>query len=294
MKSKQQAFTTGDNTDKERYISENKLAASDKEASLNERSTHDRQIDRNKENEYEKKLLNRDSGNVICVEDEQTGKSEADTVKSLQGKPLKHPLHRKSSNITNDSGRSTVSDICDHELETELPPDNVNTLGTNASESNRRESLTVTDSTGHLSLPSPLDCVNIVPHSVGTAQLHQKTNEQNDHVSDLQTNSHSTSSSPSCSRPGSGKRNAPKILYSCSEDSSLTHRRLSPYSSPTASPRLRRQPTMETRRISVSDGGDGFIQLNQYKLKDEIGKVIICYLSLLYCKYLGFETTCET
>ena len=40
-----------------------------------------------------------------------------------------------------------------------------------------------------------------------------------------------------------------------------------------ASPaRLKRQPTKETRTCSVSDS-DGYTQLNQYRLKDEIGKV---------------------
>ena len=46
----------------------------------------------------------------------------------------------------------------------------------------------------------------------------------------------------------------------------------SPYRSPSGSPRLRRQPTRETRSCSISDG-DGYIQLNQYQLKDQIGKV---------------------
>jgi hypothetical protein len=51
----------------------------------------------------------------------------------------------------------------------------------------------------------------------------------------------------------------------------------SPYSSPSGSPRLRRQPTKETRRLSISGYGQmGYIQLNQYKLKDEIGKVSPC------------------
>ncbi|KAL4223738.1 Calcium calmodulin-dependent protein kinase kinase 2 [Mactra antiquata] len=294
MRTKSQVFnTTGDNiTDhKDRFINDNKLSATEKD-SFNERSTHersaahDRQVKRNKENECEKKLYNRDSGNVICIEDEQTGKHDSENLKLSQGKPLKHPLHRKSSNITNDSGRSTVSDLGDNDIDTEYHQDTSNTLATHTSETNRRESLTVVDSTGHLSLPSPLDCVTVVPYSVETSELSELkgTSEKCDQHSEFDTNSQSNS--PSSSRPGSGRRNAPKILYSCSEDSTLTHRRLSPslspYSSPTASPRLRRQPTMETRRISLSDGGDGFIQLNQYKLKDEIGKGSYGIVKLAY------------
>lgn len=67
-------------------------------------------------------------------------------------------------------------------------------------------------------------------------------------------------------------RHAPKIVYSQSEDHPRVGR-LSPFGSPSSSPRLRRQPTMETRRVSVTDN-DGYTQLNQYQLKNEIGKVI--------------------
>ena len=86
-------------------------------------------------------------------------------------------------------------------------------------------------------------------------------------------------------------KHAPKIVYSHSEDRltipdgsrpicpSLPY---SPYQSPSGSPRgsprLRRQPTRETRSLSISDS-DGYTQLNQYKLKDEIGKVgCFCFL----------------
>lgn len=77
-------------------------------------------------------------------------------------------------------------------------------------------------------------------------------------------------------------RHGPKIVYSHSEDHPRIDR-LSPFGSPSSSPRLRRQPTMETRRVSVTDS-DGYMQLNQYKLKNEIGKVKICmdyYLKLM-------------
>ncbi|KAK3083915.1 hypothetical protein FSP39_005274, partial [Pinctada imbricata] len=66
-------------------------------------------------------------------------------------------------------------------------------------------------------------------------------------------------------------RHGPKIVYSLSEEVIGNRHRRSPAGSPGASPRLRRQPTMETRRVSVSDA-NGYVQLNQYKLKSEIGK----------------------
>ncbi|CAE1171530.1 CAMKK2 [Acanthosepion pharaonis] len=66
-------------------------------------------------------------------------------------------------------------------------------------------------------------------------------------------------------------------------DTAGSYRRFgySPVGSPTSSPRLRHQPTLETRRVSVTDS-DGFIQLNQYKLKDEIGKGSYGIVKLAY------------
>lgn len=83
-------------------------------------------------------------------------------------------------------------------------------------------------------------------------------------------------------------KHAPKIVYSHSEDRLTTSDGsrpicpslpYSPYQSPSGSPRLRRQPTKETRSLSISDT-DGYTQLNQYKLKDEIGKA--CMLLLFF------------
>ena len=83
----------------------------------------------------------------------------------------------------------------------------------------------------------------------------------------------------------SSTRHAPRVYYSDSEDRVTTAagddetRTIAPslpYStcaSPAGSPRLRRQPTRETRRLSVTETDEGWTQLNQYKLKDEIGKV---------------------
>lgn len=80
----------------------------------------------------------------------------------------------------------------------------------------------------------------------------------------------SASSVGSCG--GSSPRSSLRLTYSRSIDIGQQHRSKSPYGSPSSSPRLRRQPTRETRSCSISDG-DGYIQLNQYQLKDQIGKV---------------------
>lgn len=290
MKTKSQNLSSSDLCENDNFISENKLTAHNKAL--------DRQLEHNKENECEKKLHTRDSGNVIPVEEERLSKQESEVTKLTQGgKPVKHPLHRKSSNITNDSGRSTVSDIGENENDLSEGEGHhcyhINQL--NGLDPLRRESLTVIDSTGHLALPSPIECLSVKP-------FHEEDGDtfcENSSIPGNKLSAHSThssfdsqSSSPGNSRPGSGhfaySRHAPRILYSNSEDSTLTQRRLSyprsPYSSPSTSPRLRRQPTMETRRISLSDSGDGYIQLNQYKLKDEIGKVryYLLMLSELY------------
>lgn len=46
----------------------------------------------------------------------------------------------------------------------------------------------------------------------------------------------------------------------------------SPYGSPCSSPRLKRQPLKESRRVSI-ETHDNYVQLNQYRLKEEIGQV---------------------
>ena len=46
----------------------------------------------------------------------------------------------------------------------------------------------------------------------------------------------------------------------------------SPYGSPQGSPRNRRKPLRESRRVSI-DNKEGALQLNQYKLLDNIGQV---------------------
>lgn len=161
---------------------------------------------------------------------------------SVQTKP-KHPLLRKSSNITNDSGHSSVSD-------------NEDNVFRDQEEDSRRHSLTVVDATGHLNVPTNLDCLT-------------------------KNTSQSASSSALHSIHLPHPRNAPRIAYSLSEEA-LGVNRLRGRRSPQGSPRLRRQPTMETNSFSVVDGADGYVQLNQYKLKNEIGKGSYGIVKLAY------------
>ncbi|XP_015221890.2 calcium/calmodulin-dependent protein kinase kinase 2 isoform X1 [Lepisosteus oculatus] len=55
----------------------------------------------------------------------------------------------------------------------------------------------------------------------------------------------------------------------------------SPITSPHSSPRLPRRPTVESHRVSITDLQD-CVQLNQYKLKDEIGKGSYGVVKLAY------------
>ena len=49
----------------------------------------------------------------------------------------------------------------------------------------------------------------------------------------------------------------------------------SPYSSPASSPRVRRKPLRETKRVdSIARDGE-YVQLNQYKLEQAIGQVTL-------------------
>ena len=80
-------------------------------------------------------------------------------------------------------------------------------------------------------------------------------------------------------------KHAPNIVYSHSEETVTTSEGsrpiipglpYSPYGSPSGSPRLQRQQTRETRSLSISStDGSGYTVLNQYTLKDEIGKVLL-------------------
>ncbi|KAM4053359.1 calcium/calmodulin-dependent protein kinase kinase 2 isoform 1-T2 [Anomaloglossus baeobatrachus] len=58
----------------------------------------------------------------------------------------------------------------------------------------------------------------------------------------------------------------------------------SPVTSPQSSPRLPRRPTIESNRVSIT-GFQDCVQLNQYKLKDEIGKGSYGVVKLAYNEY---------
>ncbi|CAL4080881.1 unnamed protein product, partial [Meganyctiphanes norvegica] len=55
----------------------------------------------------------------------------------------------------------------------------------------------------------------------------------------------------------------------------------SPYGSPCSSPRLRRRPLKEVRRVSIEQNGE-YTQLNQYKLKEPIGQGSYGIVKLAY------------
>ncbi|KAM6986144.1 calcium/calmodulin-dependent protein kinase kinase 2 [Aplochiton taeniatus] len=77
-----------------------------------------------------------------------------------------------------------------------------------------------------------------------------------------------TATSP-CGSPGlNGRYIYPSLPYS-------------PITSPHSSPRLPRRPTVESHRVSITDLQD-CVQLNQYKLKDEIGKGSYGVVKLAY------------
>lgn len=223
-------------------------------------------------------LLKVDSGNLEI--DDALLNNEADISKST--------LIRKSSNITSDSGRSTTSD---NENE-----DSVHARCSNDTvdkDDARRHSVAVVDATGHLGVPAlPPDsssnsysALEFDP-TLRTSSSYNVLNREDRDGQSVNDNIHSVPANTGRSTGNKtsplGVKHAPKIVYSHSEDrltTSAAARRpiipslpYSPCGSPTASLRLRRQPTMETRRVSVSDT-DGYTQLNQYKLKDEIGKV---------------------
>ncbi|XP_076452466.1 uncharacterized protein LOC143288077 isoform X2 [Babylonia areolata] len=248
------------------------------------------------------------------------------------GRRGKFPLQRKTSNVTNDSGRSSNS-AATHDDNLDSPSsssslfpcsnnnhschyyynnDDGGVLGVHnhhdVDDLPRRHSLTCVDSTGHLNVPRGGGLLTD-PSSTGGGGKRVMGGEMLAAAPPIRTSSsfsalpttHTTANSSSSTTAGAGGdkadlggvhvKRAPKIVYSHSEDrltaQSCAHRPIipalpySPYASPTASPRLRRQPTMETHRVSVSDG-DGYTQLNQYRLKDEIGKGSYGIVKLAY------------
>ncbi|NXJ95253.1 KKCC2 kinase, partial [Corythaixoides concolor] len=73
--------------------------------------------------------------------------------------------------------------------------------------------------------------------------------------------------------PGTGNGTNERFIYP-----SLPY---SPVTSPHSSPRLPRRPTVESNRVSIT-GLQDCVQLNQYKLKDEIGKGSYGVVKLAY------------
>uniref|UniRef100_A0AAR2JE91 calcium/calmodulin-dependent protein kinase n=1 Tax=Pygocentrus nattereri TaxID=42514 RepID=A0AAR2JE91_PYGNA len=99
------------------------------------------------------------------------------------------------------------------------------------------------------------------------AQEHRGRLNLSDRKLSLQERSQ-TLSSP-CGSPGlNGRYIYPSLPYS-------------PITSPHSSPRLPRRPTVESHRVSITDLQD-CVQLNQYKLKDEIGKGSYGVVKLAY------------
>ena len=276
MKTKGSNLST-ESHDQDNYIPENRLAPCDKSNDSDNHITentlkpgdHFEELDKeNRKNE--RVLIHKDSGNVLGAFSDEEKINDSGSGCRHNTVP-KYPLIRQSSNLTNDSGRSSVSELGENVLINAHDSDAHGDDSVNDLDSLRRCSLTVTDPSGRLTLPDPSDCVR---PKVNSSSSSHSSDEQNhsEIVAQNDVNNHTKSSS---NTRGLHLKYAPKNIYSHSEDSTVVnrHRRRSPYTSPTTSPRLRRQPTMETRRISLTDGAGGYTQLNQYHLKEEIGKV---------------------
>ncbi|XP_077479372.1 calcium/calmodulin-dependent protein kinase kinase 2 isoform X1 [Stigmatopora argus] len=118
-----------------------------------------------------------------------------------------------------------------------------------------------------------LSC-DILLHAVGRSKTLLPASEEqrarlslSDRKLSLQERSQ-TLTSP-CSSPGlNGRYIYPSLPYS-------------PITSPHSSPRLSRRPTVESHSVSITDLQD-CVQLNQYKLKDEIGKGSYGVVKLAY------------
>ncbi|XP_013397149.1 calcium/calmodulin-dependent protein kinase kinase 1 isoform X3 [Lingula anatina] len=183
-------------------------------------------------------------------------------------------LNKRTSNLTNDSGRSST--MIENEENHESNEESRNNI--------RNNSITIIDPAGLLRVPTPVDNVStsqVDAHLRTSSSYYNTMSPTPSQGSDL-----STHSTPNL-------RPTPRVTYSLSADSGTrlsapnSKRQIypklpySPYSSPCASPRLRRTPTRESRSVSISDV-DGFVQLNQYMLKDEIGKGSYGIVKLAY------------
>ncbi|CAH1802627.1 unnamed protein product [Owenia fusiformis] len=192
------------------------------------------------------------------------------------------PYTRKQSSMTNDSGRCSVdNDETSEVIMQETPSD--------GDRNYRKHSASAVDKSGHLCLPGPeiISTSNIDPH-LQSGQSSSYNSMSSDRHSP--TPSQASNSSLIGSTQLHNIKHAPKIAYSQSEDKLLTgnsdraicpHLPYSPYGSPNGSPRMRRQPTKESRRVSRTDS-QGYVQLNQYTLKDEIGKGSYGIVKLAY------------
>ncbi len=208
-----------------------------------------------------------------------------------------HPRQlQRVSRVTSDSDDVSMTNDSDYTKSDTNVTCSSPAAGQPSEDPNRRPSVVLVDSTGHhkvLSDPSVSDS------SVDTPSV-----DRPDQMSPTQSSgdgdSHQLSPNRAMSLTGATtshaiprtKHHAPQLMYSNSQDRvtmgegtrpiypSLPY---SPCSSPCSSPRLRRQPTKETRRCSITGSG-GWIQLNQYKLKDEIGKV---GCQIRYCPKCG-------
>ena len=161
----------------------------------------------------------------------------------------------------------------------------------------RRHSLAVVDHTGHLQVPTLFQNISGAPMEVSPQSVCRCPPPADCAAADNTPSNDTGENSPGSPNfvRTNVRKHAPMVAYCHSEDRVTTSDGVrpicpslpySPYSSPAGSPRLRRQPTKETRRLSITDGGGGYTQLNQYKMKDEIGKVskqqyphTICYVN---------------
>ncbi|KAM3600304.1 uncharacterized protein V6R79_021307 [Siganus canaliculatus] len=121
-----------------------------------------------------------------------------------------------------------------------------------------------------MAVPFRAPSCDLLSHTVGRTQgLLSESQEQRGrlNLSDrkLSLQERSQSAASPCSSPGlNGRYIYPSLPYS-------------PITSPHSSPRLPRRPTVESHSVSITD-----LQLNQYKLKDEIGKGSYGVVKLAY------------
>ncbi|XP_074546972.1 calcium/calmodulin-dependent protein kinase kinase 2 isoform X1 [Halichoeres trimaculatus] len=109
---------------------------------------------------------------------------------------------------------------------------------------------------------------DLLSHTVGRSEaLLPERGRLN--LSDRKLSLQERSQTAPCSSPGlNGRYIYPSLPYS-------------PITSPHSSPRLSRRPTVESHSVSITDLQD-CVQLNQYKLKDEIGKGSYGVVKLAY------------